>query len=327
MLLRQHAVERVGYESRVAKEAVAVDIGVPHRLGYQMDRLRRRRSGRAEIPARQHIQHLAQDRAAGARRRRRQDPVTAIGTADRRHLGRGVGREILLCEDAALRRRGGGDGSGDRAAVEGVGPTLGDQRQCFREIGLHEAVAGGVRTAVRAQTDARRLRVLAEPFGAGCDDRRVRLAERETVARQRDRRRHDGGAAELSVTGQRIVETHHRARHAGREIAIEAALADGIAGRVEKHAGGRGARRGLAEIDDGVMPVGGVDQHKAAAADIAAARIDDGERVADRDRRIDRVAAGLQDAQPRVARLMLRRDDHAALAFRRRRGRRDSRRR
>jgi len=110
----------------------------------------------------------------------------------------------------------------------------------------------------------------------------------------------------------------------GREIAIEAALADGIASRVEKHAGGRGARRGLAKIDDGVMPVGGVDQHKAAAADIAATRIDNGERVADSDRGINGIAAGPQDLQPGFARLMLRRNHHAALAFR---GRRDPRRR
>ena len=64
------------------------------------------------------------------------------------------------------------------------------------------------------------------------------------------------------------------------------------------------------------MAVGAVDQHEPAAADIAAARVDDGERVADRDRRIDRIAAGLQDAQPGLAGLVLRRDHHAALALR-----------
>ena len=62
------------------------------------------------------------------------------------------------------------------------------------------------------------------------------------------------------------------------------------------------------------MPVGAADQHEA-AADIAAARIDDGQRITDRDSSIDSVAAGLQDCQPGVARLVLCRHHHAMPGF------------
>jgi hypothetical protein len=57
----------------------------------------------------------------------------------------------------------------------------------------------------------------------------------------------------------------------------------------------RGARRLLAEIQDGAAAVGTADQHEPAAADIAAARIDDGQRVPDRHGGVDSVAAGLED--------------------------------
>ena len=58
---------------------------------------------------------------------------------------------------------------------------------------------------------------------------------------------------------------------------------------------------------------GEMDQHEAAAADVAGARIGDREREADRDRGVDRVAAALQnvDADARGARLL--RHHHAVL--------------
>ena len=116
-----------------------------------------------------------------------------------------------------------------------------------------------------------------------------------------------------------MVETLDGARYPDGEIAVKTALADRVASGIEKHIGGRSARRHLAKIDDAVAPVGGVDQHKAATADIAAARVDDGQRIADRDRRIDRIAAGLKDAPAGLAGLVLRRHHHAALPLRRRR--------
>ena len=53
----------------------------------------------------------------------------------------------------------------------------------------------------------------------------------------------------------------------------------------------RGERRLLAEVEEGLAAVGELQRHEAAAAEVARRRIDDGERVADRDRGIDGVAA------------------------------------
>ena len=63
-----------------------------------------------------------------------------------------------------------------------------------------------------------------------------------------------------------------------------------------------------------------MDHHVATAADIAATRVDDSERIADRDRRVDRVAALGEDPHADLGGVMLRRDDHAVLGLDRRLG-------
>ncbi len=71
MLGRQQPLQRIGHKGRVAEHAVAVDIGVPHRLGHPGHGDRRAEPRGRQIPTRQHVEHLAQDRATGTRRRRR----------------------------------------------------------------------------------------------------------------------------------------------------------------------------------------------------------------------------------------------------------------
>ena len=74
---------------------------------------------------------------------------------------------------------------------------------------------------------------------------------------------------------------------------------------------GRGWR-GLAIVDGGVaVALGEVDHHEAAAADIAGARIGDGERKADRDGRIDRVAAAVENLDADAGGAPLLRHHHA----------------
>ena len=86
--------------------------------------------------------------------------------------------------------------------------------------------------------------------------------------------------------------------------------------------GSRGSGRRLAKIDKGVAPILEVDGHEPAAADIAAARVDDSERIADRDRRVDRIAALGKDPRADLGGVVLGRDHHAVLGLdRRRRGR------
>ncbi len=64
-----------------------------------------------------------------------------------------------------------------------------------------------------------------------------------------------------------------------------------------------------------LAPVGEMDRHEPAAADVAAARVDDGERIADRNRRIERVPTGLKHAHPDLRGQPMRRHDHAVLGL------------
>ena len=81
--------------------------------------------------------------------------------------------------------------------------------------------------------------------------------------------------------------------------------------RVEKALGIDRRRRGLAIVDGGVSTVGEVNHHKTAAADIAGARIADGERKTDRDRSIHRIAAVLQNVDADMRRAGFLRHHHA----------------
>ena len=118
------------------------------------------------------------------------------------------------------------------------------------------------------------------------------------------------------------LEAHDRARHADGEIAVGARPSTDIALVVEIHGLGRGKRRAFAEIEEGRLAVLQPDRHEAAAADIAGGGIDDRQRIADGDGRIDRVAALLQHLDADIGRQMLRGDDHAMLGLHRlRRGR------
>jgi hypothetical protein len=58
-----------------------------------------------------------------------------------------------------------------------------------------------------------------------------------------------------------------------------------------------------------------MDQHEPAAADIAAAWIDDSQRITDRDCGIDRIAARLQNARSDLGSQPMRRDDHTMLSL------------
>ena len=151
----------------------------------------------------------------------------------------------------------------------------------------------------------------SKAVGLGVEQFGVVAAQHKAVARERNSRRHHRRARQDAVLFERAVEPHHRPRHAGRAPAIAAEVGYGFAGGVEIHPGGRCRRRGLAEIDKGVAPAGEVDDHEPAAADIAAARFDDRERVADRDRRVDCIAAGREDAGADLGGDVLRGHDHA----------------
>ena len=108
------------------------------------------------------------------------------------------------------------------------------------------------------------------------------------------------------------LEAGDRPRHADREAGKARLERIGLAVGVEEHVLGRRRGRGLAIVDrDRLIAISAMNQHEAAAADIAGARQGDGERKADRDRRIDGIAASLQDIEPDSRRLRLLSHDHA----------------
>jgi hypothetical protein len=70
-------------------------------------------------------------------------------------------------------------------------------------------------------------------------------------------------------------------------------------------------RRGLAVVDRRLASVREPDHHEAAAAEVSRFRQRHGQREADGHRRVDGVAALLQDRQPRLARVPLGGGDDA----------------
>jgi hypothetical protein len=98
---------------------------------------------------------------------------------------------------------------------------------------------------------------------------------------------------------------------AGAISADRAQAFDDMSVLVEEHVAARGTWRLLAKIEEGLTPIGKLDGHEAAAAEIAGGRIDHGERISDRDRSIDGIAATLENVDPDIGRKVLCRDHHA----------------
>ena len=140
------------------------------------------------------------------------------------------------------------------------------------------------------------------------------VVDREPLTGERDRRRDQVGERELARTifAPCEFEAGDRARHADGKARIARLERIGLAIGVEEHVLGRRRGRGLAIVDrNRLIAIGAMDQHEAAAADVAGARQGDGERKADRNRRIDGVAAALQDVEPDPRRRRLLGHDHA----------------
>ena len=139
------------------------------------------------------------------------------------------------------------------------------------------------------------------------------VVERDAVARHGDRGRDQIGEREMAgavfLLGQR--QARHRAGHADGERRRARLLRIGVALVVEEALGVDRRRRGLAIVDGGIPAAGKVNHHEAAAADIAGARIADGERETDRDGGIHRIAALLQDVDADMRRAGLLGHHHA----------------
>jgi hypothetical protein len=108
-----------------------------------------------------------------------------------------------------------------------------------------------------------------------------------------------------------MLEAGHRTRNGDREMSSQARMRDHLSMGIEKHIARRGQRGLLAEIDEGGAPAGKPQRHEAAAAQVAGCGIDHRKGVADGNRRVDGVAARLEDIHPDLGRQVMRRNDHA----------------
>ncbi len=110
----------------------------------------------------------------------------------------------------------------------------------------------------------------------------------------------------------RECEPRDRAGHPDSKPGITRLARVRLAPLVEEDVARGRRRRGLAIVDRGVDTAAGeVDDHIAAAAEIAGARIGYRQREAGRDRRVDRVAPLLQDVDADARRARLLRHHHA----------------
>ncbi len=297
----------------IAEKQRAVGIGAFHRFDQIMQLLRL--VGMREVVAFENVEHLDQLDAARRRRRHRDDVIAAIGAAHRRALDGAVVSQIVGGHHAARGLHGRGDFVRDRPLVEGARALARDRLERLREIALDQTVAGRHRAAVGFEENLRRRGPARQPRVLVGQRLRPVVGEGEAVARHRNRRRDQIGQRETAgavfVLGQR--EAGDGAGHADGKRGIARFLRIGIALRIEKAFGVDAARRGFAIIDRGVVAIGEVDHHEAAAAEIAGARIADGQRKADRDRGIHRIAALLQNVVADAGRARLLRHHHAVL--------------
>ena len=135
-----------------------------------------------------------------------------------------------------------------------------------------------------------------------CDRQRVGdvFVDGEALPGEGDRRSNEIGEGEFSgaVFAPGELEPGDRAGNADGEAGKAGLERIGFSVGVEKDVFGGRSGRSLAIVDgDGLPEIGAVDQHEAAAADIAGARQGHGEREADRHRRVDRIAAALQNVE------------------------------
>ena len=282
-----------------------------HGFDHQMQR---RRIVGPQLEAFQHVEHLDQQNAAGRRWRHRYDIVATIGAAQRRTLDRLVVPEVLGRHQSAGGLHGFGDALRNDTFIKCARTAARDRVERARQIGLNEAVAGLQHAAVAAQEDFRRRRPARQLVAHIGQRVGVVVLDRDAVARH-----HDGWGDQLGerefagavfLQGQR--KAGHRAGHADRRAEIARLTRIGFTLGIQVGlARGRGRRR-LAIIDGELFfAIGEMDDHEAAAADVAGARIGHRHREADRDRGVDGIAAALEHLDADAGGALLLRHHHA----------------
>ena len=240
--------------------------------------------------------------------------MAAVAAAHRHALDRPVVPQVLARHAPARRLDGGRDVLGGHPVIERARAVARDRRQRVGKIALDQRVARLQRAAVRLEKDFRRRGPARQPGLRARQRVGDIVLDRQAGARKLDRGGHQLGQREFAGAVFRVRERQprHRAGDADREPAVARLARVGLAVLVEEDVARRGGGRGLAVVDRGVdVAVGEMNQHVAAAADIAGARIGHGERKSGGDRGVDRVAAPLQHVGTDACRARLLRDHHA----------------
>uniref|UniRef100_A0A0N5A5Q1 Phenol hydroxylase n=1 Tax=Parastrongyloides trichosuri TaxID=131310 RepID=A0A0N5A5Q1_PARTI len=253
-----------------------------------------------------------------SRRRHIGDAVVAIAAPDRLgHIG-AIGGHIGHGDDAAARLDARHDLTRQLALVELVRAAARHLAQAFSQQRLTEDLARAIGGSVRLQIGFARPRIGRQhPRPAR---RGVGLAVRQDIAflGQLDRRRDQIGPGHGAEARVRLPHAHDRARHrdvdeARRLGAVKAAAV------VQQQVRRRRRRRRAVIVDgDGLGRALGrgrhVQDHIAAAADIARARQGHGLGEGDRDGRVHRIAALAQDLDADAGGQVALADHHAAAA-------------
>ena len=261
------------------------------------------------------------DQSAARRRRRIEGDARAVMPPIKRLAQLdAVAREIVLGELAAGRQRLRHDGLADIAVQEEPRAVLGEPFEAFGKLGVAEGLAGRHRLAARRE-DARHALAGGQDRGDHGEEIGLERAQRETCAASAHRRLDQAlhrQLAERRVDGEQA--RHHAGRGARAEPDMKLLLGRAEIGvdRKELDLARRPAleRRLGEEIEQarGVAP-GPARHEKAAAAGRGEHRLgDEGHEHAGK-RRIEGVAAVLQDFRcGRRGQLMPRGDDAFALA-------------
>ncbi len=194
---------------------------------------------------------------------------------------------------------------GGGAFVEAVGTLGGNALQGDGEIGLAEALAG-----LRPPGPGGEVGSLGETGARAVQDADELGSDHEAVTGQGDGRRQVLLPGQLAEAPVRLRHAAHRARDSDSQVAHQAEAGIRFARGGEVHARARRGRRRLAVVQE-VRLAAHIERHEAATAEVAGLGIGDGQGEGGGHRRVDGVAALLEDLLGRQGAVDVGRGDGA----------------
>mmetsp|Transcript_4926 Transcript_4926/g.17605 ORF Transcript_4926/g.17605 Transcript_4926/m.17605 type:complete len:588 (+) Transcript_4926:1148-2911(+) len=311
--LVEQPVDRVLHEVGVAEVAVAVDIGMAHRLDLVMHGLRRPETPGLERVALQDVEDLADHQAPGTRRRRRDDPVAPVIAFDRRQFARAVLVQIRLREDAATLLAALDQRRSHPALVEACHAAVADRTQRSGEVPLAQRVAHGIGLTIRLEEDGRRGGVEAEVVGRPAKHAHVALLQHEALLCQRDGRRHEGSTLHGAVLLPRQFQPRHAAGNTHSQVPVRAQPLDDLTLLVQEHVRGRTQGSFLPEVQKGLGAIGQLERHEPTATQVTGGRVNHRQCVTHGHGGVHRIAAVLKHLHADFRGEVLGGHDHAVL--------------